>query len=45
MSERESQRGAEESGVCHVCGRTFSRQEELSKHLMDEHQDELLGED
>ena len=45
MSERERQAGADETGVCHVCGRTFATQEDLSKHLMEDHQEELLGED
>lgn len=43
MSERETQGGDPEVGVCHVCGRTFATQEELSKHLMDEHDQEGLG--
>jgi hypothetical protein len=42
MSERENQAGTEEMGVCHVCGRAFPTQEELSKHLLDEHDEELL---
>ena len=45
MSERENQRGAEEIGICHVCGMTFPTQEDLSKHLMDEHEEDLLSED
>lgn len=44
MSEMETQSGDEEIGSCHMCGRTFSTQEELSKHLMDEHGDEGLPE-
>ena len=35
MSERETQRGDPEVGVCHVCGETFPTQEELSKHLIE----------
>jgi C2H2 type zinc finger protein len=34
MSEREEQSGDKEIGTCHICGRTFSTQEELSKHLI-----------
>lgn len=37
MSERETQGGDPEVGACHVCGETFSTQEELSKHLIDAH--------
>jgi hypothetical protein len=44
MSEREDQSGDQEIGTCHICGRTFSTQEELSKHLMDEHAGERLPE-
>jgi len=43
-SEREEQSGDKEIGTCHICGRTFSTQEELSKHLMDEHAGERLPE-
>ena len=43
VSERENQRGDGEIGTCHVCGRIFSTQEELSKHLMDDHDGEILG--
>jgi hypothetical protein len=46
MAERENQGGDEETGVCHVCGRTFPSQEELSRHLLAEHgEDQLGGED
>jgi hypothetical protein len=44
MSEREDQSGNSEIGTCHICGGTFSTQEELSKHLMDEHEGEGLSE-
>lgn len=44
MSEMKTQSGDKEIGSCHICGRTFSTQEELSKHLMDEHADEGLPE-
>ena len=37
MSAREEQSGDIDIGTCHICGQTFSTQEELSKHLMDEH--------
>jgi len=43
-SEREEQSGDKEIGTCHICGRTFSTQEELSKQLMDEHAGERLPE-
>jgi Zinc finger, C2H2 type len=42
VSERETQTGDGEVGTCHVCGQTFSSQEELSKHLMEEHGEEGL---
>jgi hypothetical protein len=45
MSERSRQTGDPEIGTCHVCGRTFATQEELSQHLMDDHEDETLGSD
>jgi hypothetical protein len=41
MSEVERQRGDPEVGTCHVCGRTFATQAELSEHLLDAHDDEL----
>jgi len=44
MSERQMQGGDEELGKCHICERTFPTQEELSKHLMDDHEEgETLG--
>jgi hypothetical protein len=42
MSEVDEQRGDSEIGKCHVCGSEFSSQEELSKHLMDVHGEDLL---
>ena len=45
MTERDEQRGDGEIGTCHVCGRTFPTQEELSKHLMDDHEGEILVEE
>jgi hypothetical protein len=42
MSEVEAQRGDGEIGKCHVCGQEFPTQEELSKHLMDVHEEDLL---
>ena len=42
MNERESQSGDEETATCHMCGKTFSSQEDLSKHLMEEHEGEGL---
>jgi hypothetical protein len=41
MSEVERQGGDPEVGTCHVCGRTFATQAELSEHLLDAHDDEL----
>lgn len=40
MSEVEEQRGDPELGTCHVCGRRFPTQEELSKHLLEAHAEE-----
>jgi hypothetical protein len=42
MSERENQSGDAERAICHVCGREFDSQETLSKHLMDEHAEDVL---
>lgn len=42
MTEQDEQRGDPEVGVCHVCGRTFDTQLELSQHLMDVHPDDVL---
>jgi hypothetical protein len=42
MSEIDEQRGDGEVGLCHVCGREFASQEELSKHLMDTHDEDVL---
>jgi hypothetical protein len=38
VSERATQHGDGEIGMCHVCGDTFATQEELSKHLIDAHE-------
>jgi hypothetical protein len=43
MTERTEQRGDPEIGVCHICSRAFPTQEELSKHLMDDHDGETLA--
>ena len=43
MSERTEQEGDGEVGICHICGREFPTQEELSKHLMDDHDGETLA--
>ena len=43
MSERTTQRGDGEVGVCHVCGERFDTQEALAEHLMRSHEDDLLG--
>lgn len=37
MSEVEQQGGDPEVGTCHVCGQTFNSQAELSKHLLEAH--------
>ena len=42
MSEIDEQRGDGEVGLCHVCGSEFASQEELSEHLMDAHDEDLL---
>lgn len=42
MSEVENQRGDGDTGLCHVCGQKLLTQEDLSKHLMDEHEGEEL---
>ena len=42
MTETDEQGGDPEIGVCHVCGKTFDTQLALSKHLMDEHEDDEL---
>jgi len=44
MSEREAQSGDGETAVCHVCDQRFDTQEELSKHLIGAHPDDLLSE-
>jgi hypothetical protein len=42
MSERLNQTGDGEVAVCHVCDQRFETQEELGRHLMDAHPDDLL---
>ena len=42
MTEVDEQRGDSEVGTCHLCGSEFSSQEELSKHLMDVHEQDVL---
>ena len=42
MSELETQSGDGEIAECHVCGKTFSSQAELLKHLEDVHPDDVL---
>jgi hypothetical protein len=44
MSEHETQLGDAGSAVCHVCDRRFETHEDLSKHLIDAHPDELFSE-
>ena len=39
MNEREAQAGDGETAICHICDRRFDTQEELSKHLIDDHPD------
>ena len=43
MTERTEQRGDGEIAICHICDREFPTQEELSKHLMDDHDGETLA--
>lgn len=43
MTEMDAQRGDGEVGTCHICDREFPTQEELSKHLMDDHDAETLA--
>ena len=43
MSEIERQGGDPEVGTCHVCGRTFATQAELSEHLLDAHEEDDPG--
>jgi hypothetical protein len=43
MTEVDSQRGDGEVATCHICSREFATQEELSKHLMDDHDAETLA--
>lgn len=40
MSEVDQQGGDPELGTCHVCGETFPSQAELSKHLLEAHEEE-----
>ena len=42
MSEANTQSGDGEAAMCHVCNERFETQEELAKHLMDTHPDDLL---
>jgi hypothetical protein len=42
MTEREGQAADDETGVCHVCGQTFSTQVELSEHLLKVHSHDVL---
>jgi hypothetical protein len=44
MSEVDQQAGDPEIGTCHVCGETFPSQTELSKHLLDAHEEDLGAE-
>lgn len=44
MSERDTQTGDTETAVCHVCDQRFGTQEELTKHLIDAHPNDLFGE-
>ena len=41
MSEAERQHGDPEIGTCPVCGRVFAGPEELTKHLLDDHEGEV----
>ena len=42
MTEQDEQRGDPEVGVCHVCGEEFDTQLDLSQHLMDTHEEDVL---
>jgi uncharacterized C2H2 Zn-finger protein len=42
MTEVDEQGGDPEIGRCHVCGKEFSSQRDLSEHLIDAHDDEDL---
>jgi Zinc finger, C2H2 type len=37
VTEVDEQAGDREVGTCHICGRTFDSQAELSKHLLEAH--------
>jgi hypothetical protein len=39
----ESQPEDDQTAICHMCGQTFTTQEDLSKHLMDVHPDDGLA--
>ena len=45
MSERETQGGDGEVAICHICDRQFPTQEDLSRHLIDDHEGENLEAD
>jgi hypothetical protein len=42
MTERTEQRGDPEIANCHICGKRFPTQEELSRHLMEDHDGDTL---
>jgi hypothetical protein len=42
MRDDQTQPQDGEIAVCHVCAERFEAQEELAKHLMDQHPDDLL---
>jgi hypothetical protein len=44
MSERDTQLGDGETAVCHVCEQRFQTQEDLAKHLLRAHPDEVFNE-
>jgi hypothetical protein len=44
MNEQPMQGGDGELARCHICEREFPRQDELSRHLLEVHQEEVLGE-
>ena len=44
MSEVVEQRGDGEISTCHVCGIELPSQEELARHLMEVHQEDVLPE-
>jgi len=42
MTKQDEQRGDPETGTCYVCGETLDSQLELSRHLTDVDEEEVL---